>query len=205
LEREIMMNRLALIAAALAAATLGLAQTSGHKMDMARYGGPAYMGAPALSVTSSFLKAGGGAANFSIAKALTSMVGQKTVKAELGKLSKQYGKDRVGKWVAIFDYAVADAVKHTTAAKVKLPVPSLSGKELAATMVKASMDKDGTVYTELLLDKALTHGIHGTVMDDIDKKFSPEADLDFHRITNQALYDLAVAFKIKGAKLAKLH
>jgi hypothetical protein len=177
----------------------------GMKMDMARYGGPSYMGKPALGVTSSFIAAGGDAGKFSAAKALTNMVGAATVKAEVGKLTKQYGAKRVGKWLAIFDYAVADAVKIATAAKVKLPAPTLKGKALAAAMVTAAMDKDGTIYTELVLDKALTHGIHGTVMDDIDKKFSPQDDLDYHRITNQALYDLAVAFKVKGAKLAKLH
>lgn len=177
----------------------------GMKMDMSRYGGPAYMGKPALNVTSSFIAAGGGPGKFSAAKALTSMVGADIVKAEVEKLTKQYGQARVGKWLAIFDYAVADAVAIATKAHVKLPSPSLKGKTLAAAMVTAAMDKDGTVYTELVLDKALTHGIHGKVMDDIDKKFSPEDDLDYHRITNQALYDLAVAFKIKGAKLAKLH
>jgi hypothetical protein len=174
-------------------------------MDMARYGGPSYTGKPALAVTSSFLTAGGGATSFSTAKALTSMVGADTVKAEVAKLTKQYGKARVDKWLAIFDYAVADAVRIATKAKVKLPKATMSGKTLAATMVKAAMDKDGTIYTELLLDKALSHGIHEQVMNDIDKKFSPEEDLDFHRITNQAMYDLAVAFKVQGAKLAKLH
>ena len=176
-----------------------------HKMDMARYGGPSYTGKPALAVTSSFLTAGGGATSFSIAKALTNMVGEKTVTAELAKLTKQYGKARVGKWVQIFDFAVADSVKMALAAKVQLPAPTLKGTALAATMVKAAMDKNGTIYTELLLDKAVTHGIHSKVMDDIDAKFGATPDLDYHRITNQALYDLAKAFKVKGAKLARLH
>jgi hypothetical protein len=183
----------------------GFAAAQGMKMDMSRYGGPAYTGAPALTVTSAFISAGGGVGHFSSAKALTSMLGASTVNAEVAKLSKQYGKARVGKWLAIFDYAVADAVKIATAAKVALPSPTLKGTELMTTMIKAAMDKDGTVYVELLLDKALTHGIHETVMNDIDKKFSPKDDLDFHRITNQALFDVAKALKIKGAKLAKLH
>jgi malonyl CoA-acyl carrier protein transacylase len=181
-----------------------LAQGS-HKMDMSRYGGPAYMGKPALAVTSSFVAAGGGAAKFSTAKALVSMLGESTVSAEVAKLAKQYGKARVDKWLAMFDFAVADALRIATKAKVKLPVPALSGPDLALTMVKAAMDKDGTVYTEFLLDKALSHAIHEAVMDNMDKKFGPADDLDFHRITNQALYDVAVALKVKGAKLAKLH
>ena len=193
--------RTAFIVAAAFASSLAF----GQHMDMARYGGPAYMGKPALNVTASFLAAGGGATHFSTAKALTSMVGEKTVTAEVAKLTKQYGKARVGKWLQVFDFAVADAVKIATAAKVKFPKADLKGTALAATMVKAAMDKDGTIYTELLLDKALTHGIHNKVMDNIDSKFGADVDLDFHRITNQALYDFAVAFKVKGAKLAKLH
>lgn len=181
-----------------------LAQGS-HKMDMSRYGGPAYMGKPALSVTASFVAAGGGPAKFSAAKALVSMLGEATVNAEVAKLTSQYGKDRVGKWLVMFDYAVADALRIAKEAKVALPAANLSGKELALTMVQAAMDKDGTIYTEFLLDKALSHDIHEAVMDNMDKKFGPSDDLDFHRITNQALYDVAVALKVKGAKLAKLH
>src|SRR4051794_18148936 len=118
------MKRLLWIVSASALASASFAQSHvAHPMgmQMARYGGPAYMGAPALGVTAALLKAGGGAGHFSIATALTSMVGKETVNAEVGKLTKQYGKARVGKWIAIFDYAVADAVKYAVAAKVKLP------------------------------------------------------------------------------------
>jgi hypothetical protein len=188
------------ITAALAGTLCG----QGMRMD-ARYGGPSYMGKPALNVTSSLIAAGGGTAHFSTPKALTAMVGEKTVTGEVGKLTKQYGASRVNKWLAIFDFAVDDAIKIVTAAKVQLPAPSINGATLASTLVKASMDKNGTIYTELLLDKALTHGIHGKVMDDIDAKFSPEDDLDYHRITNQLLYDVGVALKIKHVKLAVLH
>lgn len=191
------------ILTAFAMVSTGFAQSS-HNMQMARYGGPAYMGKPALEVTASFVEAGGGA-NFSVAKALTSMLGADTVKAEVGKLEAQYGKARIQKWIVMFDYAVKDALRIATNAKVKLPKGNMKGAALALTMAKAAMDKDGTVYTELLLDKALSHDIHEAVMDDMDKKFGPSQDLDFHRITNQALFDVASALKVKGAKLAKLH
>ena len=39
-----------------------------------------YLGAPALDVTAALVKAGGGAENFSFAKALVSMLGEKNVK-----------------------------------------------------------------------------------------------------------------------------
>jgi len=193
-----------LILTAFALVSSGFAQGS-HQMDMARYGGPAYLGKPALEVTSAFVAAGGGPADFSVAKALTSILGEATVTAEIGKLQSQYGKARIEKWIVMFDYAVKDALRIATEAKVQLPKATLKGADLALTMAKAAMDKDGTVYTELLLDKALSHDIHETVMDNMDKKFGPSEDLDFHRITNQALFDIATALKIKGAKLAKLH
>lgn len=48
-------------------------------MERNRYGGAIYTGKPALSLTASLVKAGGGAANYSQAKALTSMLGAKAV------------------------------------------------------------------------------------------------------------------------------
>jgi hypothetical protein len=190
--------------------TLGLATLAGaqdpkmDKMDMSRYGGPTYTGAPALNVTASLVAAGGGAENYSTAKALVAMVGEDTVNAEVGKLTKQFGKKRVTRWLNVFDFAVDDALKMATAAGVTLPEAVLKGTDLAGTLVKASMGTDGTVYTEYLLDKAVTHKIHIKVMDDIDHKFGARADEDYHLITNTALYDLAMAFKVPGVKLAKI-
>ena len=42
-------------------------------------------------------------------------------------------------------------------------------------------------------------------MNDIDKKFGVEADMDYHRITNQAMVDLAHALGKKDVKLPDLH
>ncbi|MBV9848067.1 MAG: hypothetical protein JO250_00115 [Armatimonadetes bacterium] len=170
-----------------------------------RYGGPVYDGPPALTVTASLVKAGGGPENFSIATALTSMVGPNLVGAEVKKLTRQYGKARVGSWITVFNFAVSDALQKATAAGVTLPEGNLSGKALAATLVKAGLDKKGTFYTEYLLDKAVTHKIHMAVMDDIDAKYGVQKDEDYHRITNQAMADLAHALGAKTVKVASLH
>ncbi len=175
------------------------------KMDMSRYGGPVYTGKPALAVTASLVKAGGGPDNFSIATALTSMVGAATVNAEVGKLTTQYGKAKVGTWITVFNFAVTDALGIATKAGVTLPDATLSGKALATTLVTAGLDKHNTFYTEYLLDKAVTHGIHDQVMDDIDAKFGAEADASYHAITNQAMVDVAHALGAKKVKLAKFH
>src|SRR5471032_995006 len=60
-----------------------------------RFGGPVYDGKPALDVTAALVKAGGGAADFSTAKALVSMLGADAVNGEVAKLTNQYGKDEV--------------------------------------------------------------------------------------------------------------
>jgi len=178
---------------------------SAGAMDMSRYGGPAYTGDPALTVTASLVQAGGGPSNFSIGTALTSMVGSDVVTAEVKKLNHQYGGKRVTKWMAVFNYAVSDALTIATKAGVTLPEGNLTGKDLATTLVKAGLDTDGTFYTEYLLDKAVSHKIHDQVMDDIDAKFGGKTDTDYHRITNQAMYDLAHALGANDVKLAGLH
>ena len=187
-------------------ACVGPALAAGHGMKMgSRYGGPVYSGPPALSVTAAYVRAGGGPANFSTAKALTSMLGPKLTQAEVAKLTRQYGKAKVASWLKVGDFAVTDSLKIATAAGVKLPQPTLSGRKLAETMVKAGLDKDGTFYVEYLLDKAVSHKIHDQVMNDIDEKFGAPADASYHAISNQAFVDAAHALGYKNVKLAKFH
>jgi hypothetical protein len=187
---------------------------TGHDMMMGgemhgRFGGPVYTGAPALNVTAALVAAGGGPVKFSTATALTAMVGAATVKAEVAKLTKQYGAAKVASWLKTFDFAVADSLKVATAAGVKLPAadPKMTGKLLATTLVTAGTAKDGTFQIELLLDKAVSHKIHVQVMNDIDKApgLGKKADLDYHTISNQAFYDVAQALGAKSVMLAPLH
>ena len=182
---------------------------SSSMAQQGRFGGPVYSGPPALSVTASLVAAGGGADNYSTAKALVSMVGKDTVNAEVAKLQKQYGKDAVTQWLSTFDFAVTDALKHATDAGVKLPAPDpmLTGKALATTLVKAGTASDGTFQIEFLLDKAVSHPIHNAVMDDIDNSsaMGKHADLMYHTISNQAFYDLAQALGATDVKLSPLH
>lgn len=181
--------------------------TMSNGTQMGRFGGPVYNGPPALAVTASLVAAGGGPAKYSTATALTNMVGAGLVKAEVAKLTKQYGSEKVTQWLKTFDFAVTDALKIATAAGVTLPEATMSGKDLATTLVKAGVAPDGTFQIELLLDKAVSHKIHVQVMNDIDKApgFGKAADLDYHLISNQAFYDLAQALGATSVKLAPLH
>ena len=196
----------AFAALALVAAAVAFGQgkmTMGKGTMTSRYGGPVYGGAPALAVTASLVEAGGGT-DWSFVKAVTSIAGEKTANAEVAKLTKQYGKARAGTFVKVFDFAVADALRIATAAGVKLPEGDLKGKALGAALIGAGEDAHGVFWTGYLLDKAVSHGIHMQVMDDIDKKFGEPSDKDYHRISNQAHYDLGKALGAK-VKLAKLH
>ncbi|MEO8778832.1 MAG: hypothetical protein ABI389_09190 [Rhodanobacter sp.] len=195
------------MAAGLAPAAAPAAQAPMNASAMNWFGGETYNGAPALTVTAALVKAGGGASNFTFAKALVSMLGEKTVNAEVAKLTKQYGKKDVDGFINGMTFAVNDGLKRATEAGVKLPAApaDLKGAKLAETLVNAGTTSDGTWWSGFLFDKALSHGIHVQVMQDIDAKYGHGADENTHKILNQAMYDVAQALKVKGVKLASLH
>jgi len=171
------------------------------------FGGDVHNGVPALEVTAALVKAGGGANNFNFATALVSMLGEKTVNAEVAKLSKQYGKESVNTFISGMTFAVNSALKHATEAGIKLPAApaNLKGAELAKTLVIAGTAPDGTWWSGYFFDKALSNKIHILVMKDIDAKFGHAADMATHKILNQAMYDIAQALGYKDVKLASLH
>ncbi|MEO7066071.1 MAG: hypothetical protein ABI114_04130 [Rhodanobacter sp.] len=183
------------------------AQSSMTASSMNWFGGEAYNGAPALTVTAALVKAGGGAADFDFSKALVSMLGEKTVNAEVAKLTKQYGAKNVTDFVNGMTFAVKDGLMRATEAGVKLPAApaDLKGAKLASTLVTAGTAADGTWWSGLLFDKALSHDLHVKVMQDIDAKYGHGADENTHKILNQAMYDVAQALKVKNVKLAPLH
>lgn len=199
------MFALSLGAALALTAAPSLASNSMMRSSGDRYGGPAYMGAPNLAATVEFVQDGGGPEHFSFVKALGALVGDKLVDKEVGKLTAQYGKSAVMQWVKTWDYAVPDAVRVATKAGVKLPAPaSLSGKALAAALVTVGATT-GTFWTGDMLDHIISHKVHDAVMDDIDASQGQKADANYHRITNQAMYDLAQALGATSVKLASMH
>lgn len=170
------------------------------------FGGPVYDGPPALEATAALVEAGGGAENFTFSKALVSMLGEKTVNAEVAKLNKQYGEKDTTAFIDGMTYAVKDGLKRATEAGVKLPpAPAdLKGTALAKALVQAGT-VDGTFWSGQLFDKALSHPIHNIVMADIESKWSRDADQNVHRILNQAMFDVAQALGMKDVGLATLH
>jgi hypothetical protein len=183
----------------------GMSGAMDHGMPPGTRGGDGvtYTGAPDLQAAVSLVTAGGPIGNFSIVKALTALAGAKTANAEVAKLTKQYGSAKVGSFVAVQNFAVNDAVKRATAAGVKFPAPALKGAALAKRVVTLGL-VNGTYYEGTQLDHLVTHAIHEGVMDDIDQKFGAAADANYHRIADQAHYDLAKALGV-DINLAAYH
>ncbi len=177
-----------------------------HGMPQGTMGGDGtdYTGAPDLQAAISLVTAGGAPGSFSITTALASLVGADAAKAEVAKLTKQYGSAAVSSFVEVQNFAVDDAVKLATAAGVKFPAPTLKGADLAKRVVTLGL-VDGTYYEGTQLDHLVTHAIHEHVMGDIDAKYGVAADANYHKIADQAHYDLAQALGVKTVKLAPFH
>ena len=166
--------------------------------------GAVYSGKPDLQGAISLVVAGGQPGHFSVVQAITAMAGPAVAKAEVAKLTKQYGAAAVGSFVAVQNFAVNDAVAKATAAKVPFPAPHLKGAALAKDVVGDGLI-GGTYYEGYQLDHLVTHGIHAAVMDDIDAKYGTKADANYHKIADQAHYDLAHALGVTSVKLAAFH
>lgn len=187
------------------AAQQPVAQHQNHAA-MNMFGVEIYTGEPTLPVTVALIQAGGGADNFSFAKALVHMLGEETVNAEVAKLVKQYGEAEVNTFITGMDYAVNSAIRIVTEEGIELPAPAeLSGVELAKALVQAGTVSDGTWWSGYLFDVALSNPIHNKVMADINANVGYQEDLVTHKILNQAMYDVAQALGFKDVKLAKLH
>jgi hypothetical protein len=166
-----------------------------------RFSGPGvYTGKPALQVTLSMIEAGGGPANFQTTTLLKTLTGAK-FNAEVGKLTKQYGKEKVGNFIKVFDFVVADSLRIVKAKGVALPSKPdpdpHNGPALAKALWAAGQTGNG-FNVEVMLDRAVSHPIHDQVMNDIDKKFGIGPDADYHAILNTAMHDLAAVYGVKS-------
>jgi hypothetical protein len=177
-----------------------------HGMPMGKMGGDGvvYGGAPNLQDAVSLVVAGGPIGQFSIVKAITALAGAKTANAEVAKLAKQYGPGKTTLFVTVQNFAVDDAVNVAGAAGVKFPKPMLTSAKLATAVTLLGL-VNGTYYEGTMLDHLVSHAVHARVMADIDAKYGAAADANYHRIADQAHYDLAQALGAKTVMLAAYH
>lgn len=166
-----------------------------------RFSGPGvYTGKPALQVTLSMVMAGGGPSNFKTVTLLKTLTGDK-FNAEVGKLTKQYGQQKVGNFLNVFQFIVSDTLKivnqkHIALPKTPDPDPH-NGPALAQALWGAGQTGTG-FNVEVMLDRAVSHPIHDQVMKDIDAKFGVAQDADYHAILNTAMHDLAAVYALKS-------
>ncbi len=169
-----------------------------------RFSGPGvYTGAPALPVTLSMVIAGGGPSNFQTVTLVKTLAGDKT-QAELASLTKKFGKEKIGNFVKVFNFVVADTLKIVKEKHIALPsTPNPNpkdGKALAAALWGAGQTGNG-FNVEVMLDRAVSHGIHDQVMKDIDAKYGIAADADYHAVLNQAMHDLASVYGLDKSSM----
>jgi hypothetical protein len=162
-----------------------------------RFSGPGvYTGAPALPVTLSMVIAGGGPSDFQTVTLVKALAGDKA-NAEVASLTQKFGADKVTNFVTIFPFVVSDSLKIAKEKGVALPAAPnpdpKNGEALAGALWGAGQTGQG-FNVEVMLDRAVSHGIHDQVMADIDAKYGIAKDADYHAVLNQAMHDLASVY-----------
>jgi hypothetical protein len=162
-----------------------------------RFSGPGvYTGPPALPVTLSMIVAGGGPSDFSTLTLVKRLAGAKT-DAELTSLKAKFGDQKVTNFVTVFNFVVSDSLAIVKAKNIALPSAPKpdpkDGEALAGALWAAGQTGHG-FNVEVMLDRAVSHGIHDQVMKDIDAKYGIAADADYHAVLTQAMQDLASVY-----------
>jgi len=166
-------------------------------MQPSRFSGPGvYTGKPALELTLSMILAGNGPQHFDTVTLLKDLTGSK-FDAEVGKLTKQYGKTKIDNFINVYEFIVSDSLKivsdkHIALPKTPVPDPQ-NGPALAQALWQAGQTGRG-FNVEVLLDRLVSHPIHDQVMKDIDVKYGVAVDADYHAILNTAMHDLASVY-----------
>ena len=190
---------LAAVAIVATAALLGSAAQAQPPDTKARYSNAGvYSGPPDLPLTLSMIEAGGGPAHFKSTTLVGVLAGPAT-KAEVAKLTKQFGAKNLQSFLTVFDFVVSDSLrlvneKHVALPKRPKPAPS-DGKALSAALYGDGIE-NGRYNVEIMLDHLVSHPIHDQVMDDINAKYGGIADANYHIVLTQAVLDLKAAYKL---------
>ncbi len=165
-------------------------------------GATIYRGFPHLHLTTAVVIAGGGAKQFD-AHRLVGVLAGPAGAAENAKLIKQYGASRVDSFYTVFTFAVDDALK--TAHKMLIPLPKTGrpdpsdGRALATALYAAGLTPSGRYDVGYMLEVLLSHQIHHNIMGDMDRKFTPAVNADFHVILTTAMHDLKREYALSPA------
>jgi len=159
-----------------------------------------YHGFPHLHLTMAVVDAGGGATHFDAHRLVRSLAGAEAP-AENAKLIKQYGATRVDSFYAVYTFAVKDAVKK--AHNMLIPLPKshpnpASGPALARALYDAGVTPSKRFDVGYMLEVLMSHQIHHNIMGDMDRKFTPPVNADFHVILTTVMHDLNHEYRSSG-------
>jgi hypothetical protein len=154
---------------------------------------PMFEGNASPNLASSFIWAGGGPYNFTIAAAFASINGQQFSDDEIAKLRGQFGAHKVAKWEDEFSFAVLVIYDRDKENGTDFWNPQMSGWHLGRNVIDAGVDPNRSFHTGTFLDAASSHEVHSHLAMDIDSKYGGGAYGDFKTITDQAMSDLNVS------------
>jgi len=133
---------------------------------------------PASGLTGAFIASGGGAGSFSTVRALTAMIGDAAVQAEMATIQSRSTATARDQFVHVFDFAMSDAWARAGRDNVTVPDSSERGLVLAKALYAAGM-QGGAFSSDAFFNALLTAKVWADVKYDIDAKYGPGSGTSF--------------------------
>jgi len=153
-----------------------------------------------LPVVCSIAEAGGGRDHFRTKEALMKALGNERAKAEIDKLSAQFGEGKVWRFLAASDFIVPEALRLASVNYGSSYEPSTYGRAAMRSYIYAGMDGDGKFSSEAMMDRVLGADIHAGVMKEVEERFGDDAGKNYHMILDQLCQDIASETGVSGMK-----
>ncbi len=148
---------------------------------------------PNVPLTVALIEAGGGAQHYDTVTLIHSLAGH-LAGVELWHLRLVFGRQKVGSFLSVFNFAVKDIVTTFHDAHIDLNVsPSPDphdGHALCAALIAQALQPDGNLDVDLLLDHMLSAGAHAHVRTDIARAYGAEGERNFRAVLLQSLRDM---------------
>jgi hypothetical protein len=165
--------------------------------------------APQLATLRALVDAGGGPANFTTTSLIDDLTGHHA-DDEFAALVKRFGALAVQRFVNVFDFTLADALRrlaaqHISAPSVPEPDPA-DGAVLSERLYGAGVGAGRSFRVETLLDRLTSPSIRGCVTRDVEAAYGDSAQADYRRVFVALMNDLAVthAFHADASELTKI-
>jgi hypothetical protein len=155
--------------------------------------GPSYSGTPDVNVAAAFYASGGGPGDFSVVRAMKSMIGEAQLQSEMTKLAGTYGQTNADLFPRVFDFTMNDA--WSRAGRDNLMIPpfgSHEGAALAHDLVRDGTAPTGTFWTGYLLDHTMTPQVRAQVVADVVARYGAARAATFNRMANQFFFDVSL-------------